>query len=85
MCDTHHYLQMNAGSNNRGGNKPNHCQVPFRLVKSAKNLPFHHNHTWKSDCSNGLMSQQVNVEKKSKSNIYGTVLSVSKHGGLTVS
>ena len=53
MYDTRQYLQMNA----RSINNPNHCQVPIRLVKSAKMHQFtansFHNHTWKSDSTAG--------------------------------
>ena len=43
MYDTRRYLHMNVGINTAEGvNKPNHCHVPIRLVKSAKNVPQSH-------------------------------------------
>ena len=43
-----------------------------------------HNHTRKSDCSNALMSQKVNVEFLFQDNIPYYISSVTKTGSLTV-
>ena len=79
MCDTRQYLHMNAGGNTKEVSTSQiTAKYPSALSNQLKMLHFtvnsFHNHTWKSDCSNALMSQQVNVEKNQNQFFYGTML-----------